>query len=423
MRMQNSSREPNLRGSVSGKGKTLAVVRLSDCEAIQIEPGISVMRGLWDGEAALALVAAEEASPSRLAHESELKILHNIFFELSLCESEDEVCRQAVAFGHGKLGFERLAIWLIDRHDPRWRIGTWRIDESGELRGEQGARFPRKMGDPCPLSGEGYLLRDDGAAARGRMTAPLWDGQSLLGEMDMDCLAAHVDRDRQESFLIFARIVAQLLSLKRAERELKQLASTDFLTGTVNRRTALVILEKHIGQCLRSGSPLTLCLADLDGLKAVNDAYGHAAGDEYICRASAALVRGVRVSDTVSRIGGDEFLLIFPECGREIATAILDRVNAEMAESSVAEGYLPRLSWGIAFLEELDGGFGPEGPDPQRCIDRLLELADQRMYEDKRRKGHARAAGRMGAGRALMSGRARGDAMPESQACRPRGSS
>ena len=183
-----------------------------------------------------------------------------------------------------------------------------------------------------------------------------------------------------------------MISLKRAEAELKLLASTDSLTGTVNRRTALIILEKHLGQCRRSGAPLTLCLADLDGLKIVNDAFGHAAGDEYICKASAALVGAVRGSDTVGRIGGDEFLIVFPDCRGEVVEGIMERVNADMAAGARGRGYVPRLSRGMASPAELVQGCWSDSADLQRCIDMLLELADQRMYDNKRAKGAPRLA-------------------------------
>ena len=220
------------------------------------------------------------------------------------------------------------------------------------------------------------------------------DGHRLIGELSADDLLGHggFPSEKREAFVIFARVVAHVASLKRAESELMLLASTDSLTGTVNRRTALIILEKHIAQCRRSGIPLTLCLADLDGLKLVNDAYGHAVGDEYIRRASAALVGAIRGSDTVGRIGGDEFLVIFPDCRGEVVSSIMEGVNSEMASSAKGEGggYTARLSWGIAFLDEIPGSSGAVGADVQRCIDLLLELADQRMYDNKRSKGAAR---------------------------------
>ena len=122
----------------------------------------------------------------------------------------------------------------------------------------------------------------------------------------------------------------------------------------------------------------------------MNDAFGHAAGDEYICKASAALVGAVRASDTVGRIGGDEFLIVFPDCLGDVVAGIMERVNAELAAGKKEKGCTPRLSWGIASPSELAKGGWSEKIDLQRSIDMLLELADQRMYDNKRTKGASR---------------------------------
>jgi diguanylate cyclase (GGDEF)-like protein len=396
----------NLRQSVFGRGRTLAVLSLTKGNAFEADPGIDLIRGEWNGEQAVAIVAVHDLLPQRGSHESDLKSLHEISFELSLCQSVDDVCRDAVRLGRERLGFDRLGVWLVDQDDPSWKRGTWGTDESGKLRDERGLRLRRVKGGVPDSFYEGRIplifdedavCRDDVGRPVGRgsmLVAPLWDGHTLLGELGVDDLLGHkgFGPEKREVFVIFSRIVAHLISLKRAEAELKQLASTDSLTGTVNRRTALIILEKHLGQCRRSGDPLTLCLADLDGLKLVNDAFGHAAGDEYICKASAVLVGAVRGSDTVGRIGGDEFLVVFPDCRNDIVAGIMDRVNAELAAGAKEKGYLPRLSWGMASPSELAKGSWSDGADLQRSIDMLLELADQRMYENKRTKGASRLA-------------------------------
>jgi diguanylate cyclase (GGDEF)-like protein len=125
----------------------------------------------------------------------------------------------------------------------------------------------------------------------------------------------------------------------------------------------------------------------LDGLKLVNDAFGHSAGDDYIKRASSVLVGAVRASDTVGRIGGDEFLIVFPDCKGDAARTIMEKVNRDLAREGKGLPYVPRLSWGISSLGELTE---MEGLDAQRRIDVLLELADKRMYENKRAKGSTR---------------------------------
>jgi diguanylate cyclase (GGDEF)-like protein len=402
--MKNKPEGVNLRQSVSGRGRTLAVFSLAKGNAFETDAGIDLIRGVWDGEPAVAVVASPEILPQLGSHENDFKSLHEISFELSLCQNVEDVCREAVRLGHERLGFDRLGIWLIDLKDSHWKKGTWGIDENGKLRDERRSRIRRSKGVipasfcdgriPLFCDEDGPCLDHEGREVGhgNRLIAPLWDGHTVIGDLDVDDFFGHkgFSPEKREVLVLFTRVVAHLLSLKRAEAELQQLASTDPLTGMVNRRTALIILEKHLGQYRRSGAPLTLCLADLDGLKIVNDAYGHAAGDEYIRDASVALVGAVRGSDTVGRIGGDEFLVVFPDCRGDVVAEIMERVNAEMAAGAKGKGYVPRLSWGMASPSELALGGRNDNADLQRCIDMLLELADQRMYDNKRTKGAPR---------------------------------
>jgi diguanylate cyclase (GGDEF)-like protein len=407
--MKNRPEDDNLRRTISERGGALAVLGVPGGDALEKDAGIRLIRGIWDGEPAIAVIDARDEAPSQTGYEGDLKSLHDISFELSLCESVEDVCKEAVRLGRERLNFDRLGIWLVDQNDPRWLLGTWGVDEGGAIRDERGSRVLRSSIDAPSSFFEGRLpifLDDDFAyldqagrtIGRGsKLLAPLWDGHQLIGDIGADDFLRHGGfcSEKREAFVIFARILGHLISLKRAEAELRLLASTDSLTGTVNRRTALIILEKNIAQCWRSEAPLTLCLADLDGLKIVNDAFGHAAGDEYICRASSALVGAVRGSDTVGRIGGDEFLVIFPDCRGDVVSTILERVNADLASGKKGARagraqYLPRLSWGIASLGEVSKDEADEEMDIQRCIDILLELADQRMYDNKRSKGASR---------------------------------
>jgi diguanylate cyclase (GGDEF)-like protein len=419
--MKKLPEDSDLRRSAAERGRRLAVFDLAGGETLDSDSGIDLVRGRWDGKDSVAVVATPDFLSPRDSHECDLRALHEISFELSLSRDVDELCRKVVVLGRQMLGFDRLGIWFNDPAEPSWIMGCWGTDERGEPRDEHGWRLERKRGE-LPDSfydGRVSLFYDSDVIRRGddgrvlgsgaRLVAPIWDGHSLIGEFGVDDFLNHrgFSPEKREVFSIFARLVSHLVSLKRAEAELKQLASTDSLTGAVNRRTALIILEKHLGQCRRSGSPLTICLADLDGLKLVNDAYGHSAGDQYIRRASAVLTGAVRASDTVGRIGGDEFLVVLPDCRGDLVAGIMERVNAELAAGAQAGGYVPRMSWGIASPAELGKGNWSDKIDVQRCIDMLLELADQRMYDDKRTKGASRT-GAHGAAQVAAHGSPRG---------------
>ncbi|HUX11645.1 MAG TPA: diguanylate cyclase [Spirochaetia bacterium] len=324
--------------------------------------------------------------------------------ELAVASDVQELCRKAVELGRTVLDFDRIGIWFINRDDPAWEVGTWGTDENGELRDERNSRVRR---DPTVTPEEFYhgnlpildlpdsivFNHDHEPVGRAdRLLAPLWDGRLIIGELAVDNLLTRrpFDEERREIVVVFARVIAHLTSLKRVESELRLLASTDSLTGSINRRTALIILEKQIGSCLRNGSPLTISIIDLDGLKLANDRHGHAEGDEYIRDVFRSLVKRVRVSDTVGRLGGDEFIIVFPDCVMGEAERIVDDVAGAVAASSRDRSYRRSISCGLASLSEISPDAETEVGDIRHFVDVLMDLADKRMYMAKRRKRNER---------------------------------
>jgi diguanylate cyclase (GGDEF)-like protein len=167
------------------------------------------------------------------------------------------------------------------------------------------------------------------------------------------------------------------------QAELQLLSSIDDLTGVVNRRTLLVILDKQFGLAVRKGESLAIIYCDLDGLKDVNDRLGHAAGDQYIKTACSMLSLSVRDSDTVGRLGGDEFLVVLPDCDAAGAALIDARIEAAVVKAKAELGdkdYPLSLSRGIATCGELEAAGVERNPQS------LIDMADARMYEAKRRR-------------------------------------
>lgn len=165
---------------------------------------------------------------------------------------------------------------------------------------------------------------------------------------------------------------------KEAEEQLEKQASTDILTGIFNRRAGLLIMEQAHAASVRNHAPMSLCFIDLDGFKEVNDTYGHAEGDRVLIFAADLLKKTIRTSDSVCRMGGDEFLLILPECDQESAVQMWDRIQSNI-DAANAEALLPadlKMSHGIVT-------FDPEQP---ATLEVLITLADERMYEDKKKR-------------------------------------
>lgn len=128
---------------------------------------------------------------------------------------------------------------------------------------------------------------------------------------------------------------------KKLEEELLSAASRDPLTGALNRRAGMEELERESSLATRRGASLAVCFADIDGLKSVNDSCGHAVGDELIVRASLAISAALRRTDTLCRFGGDEFLVILPDCGEVEAEALRRRIGSFTVAGSIPERASP----------------------------------------------------------------------------------
>jgi diguanylate cyclase (GGDEF)-like protein len=163
--------------------------------------------------------------------------------------------------------------------------------------------------------------------------------------------------------------------LKAKERELQKLALMDELTGLYNRRAAFMFLRKTLSRAERSEKPCTVCYLDVDALKTINDRFGHKEGDRVIRGMGQAITTGIREMDYGCRIGGDEFLLVFPECRDLQVLPIVERIrdNFHVSLKDRLWEFPVDFSYGLSEYK----GYGI--PD----VDRIVETADNRMYENK----------------------------------------
>ncbi len=171
-------------------------------------------------------------------------------------------------------------------------------------------------------------------------------------------------------------ISKNITELKLAEERLQYYATTDDFTGFVNRRTGLAILEKIHEFSLRSGKPFTICYVDINDLKPVNDTYGHAEGDILIIEACRAMKESIRQMDTICRMGGDEFLILFPECDLSDAELVWYRIIDRLEEYNSRSNKPYKISMSHGILE-----YSPASRD---SIEALLRRVDGLMYSEKR---------------------------------------
>src|SRR3984893_3444485 len=132
-------------------------------------------------------------------------------------------------------------------------------------------------------------------------------------------------------YRIQSKLSAQVEALGQMEvrtEEVYRLAVLDPLTGLNNRRSGEQRLAQEMSRATRNGHPLTILALDLDGLKQINYRFGHPAGDELITSFAQHLNKVIRGSDLAVRLGGDEFLVLLPECTAEQLQLVLDRMGS-----------------------------------------------------------------------------------------------
>lgn len=163
--------------------------------------------------------------------------------------------------------------------------------------------------------------------------------------------------------------------IESLQAQLQEQASRDPLTGLFNRRHLDSLLAQELAECRAAGTELTLVMIDIDRFKAVNDSFGHLAGDEMIRTLAALLLRHARDGDLACRFGGEEFLLMLPRTPVAVARERSEKLRREFESMRVAfEGHEMQttLSFGIA-------GFPDHGSEPTP----LLQMADKALYAAK----------------------------------------
>lgn len=171
------------------------------------------------------------------------------------------------------------------------------------------------------------------------------------------------------------QLEAEMEERKKLEEQLQFYATTDSLTSVLNRNAGMLILENAIKEAKRNNQSVTICFIDINFLKQINDAYGHNEGDKLIVTISTVLKEALRESDSICRLGGDEFLLIMPNCSEEQAHEVGARIERRMEHCNALELRPYEIS--------LSYGFAEYSSCCSQSIEELLENADRRMYQMK----------------------------------------
>jgi diguanylate cyclase (GGDEF)-like protein/PAS domain S-box-containing protein len=194
--------------------------------------------------------------------------------------------------------------------------------------------------------------------------------------ISIDFRLSLIDRNKLKTGIVL--IFRDISERKKKEEQLSHFATTDILTGVYNRRMGMELLGKEIKITKRRNSLLSICFLDLDGLKKVNDEHGHQEGDKLLKKVALVIKNNIRESDIFCRMGGDEFLVIFPDSSEEAAEGIWQRILTDFQKMNRSQEckYPMHVSHGIV---EYHKGCFEEGKE----IDELIELVDKRMYKEK----------------------------------------
>ena len=197
------------------------------------------------------------------------------------------------------------------------------------------------------------------------------DGREVWIQLTVSLL-----RDAEGEPVHFVCHIQDVTERKELTERLKFLASHDGMTGLANRRRFDEELQRDVAYATRYGHPLALLIVDLDNFKEINDALGHAVGDELVRAVALRLRTRLRSTDLLARIGGDEFAIVLPEADASEARHVAQKLLDELSTEPLVIGNVPlrgRASIGVATLD----------PETPVSPDALLIQADQAMYEAK----------------------------------------
>ncbi len=208
-------------------------------------------------------------------------------------------------------------------------------------------------------------------------SVPLRRGKDLLGRIWLSNWAGGFTALDAELLQWFAERAAAILAGAWRWEELRLRAMTDGLTGLLNYRAFQAQLRHEIARVDRTGRLLTLLVIDVDGLKGINDRFGHLVGDEVIRSVSRSIQENARAADTMARWGGEEFLLLLADTSLEQARVVGERLREKI--SGLRVNPVPRMTFSMG------GGCYPRQANSAA---ELIEVADRALYEAKQSGGN-----------------------------------
>jgi diguanylate cyclase (GGDEF)-like protein len=235
---------------------------------------------------------------------------------------------------------------------------------------------PLKFEDSCNNCHSQKVLKDRGAKAALTINIPM----SLIGQQ----LAQNKKHILYSAILVFTVLFGLLAlvsrrffkTLTRAQDQLLEMATTDGLTGLLNRKTGIARIEEEISRHMRSEMSLSCIMIDIDDFKSINDNHGHLAGDNVLIAVAEILRNSTRRYDIICRYGGEEFLLLLPEAGITSAIAVAEKIRSALLDKIVIfnnETIRFTASFGVTQIEKSE----------KETADTIIHRADCALYVAK----------------------------------------
>ncbi len=295
-------------------------------------------------------------------------------FVKGVIETSD-LCVVGISLPDGRITMFNRGAERVSGYDRSEALGTRYVDQflPVELRDGFQQRLDKLAagGSTGVERGEAPIVTKDGSR---RVLS--WTNSVSL---DSSARAIHVvafGLDVTELRKMQAGLQRAMIELEEANAELKRMASTDFLTGLVNRRQAHVQFEREMARIRRYPTSIGVIMCDLDRFKPVNDTHGHPAGDAVLAHVAKILKSRARGSDIVARYGGEEFLLVLPEADLESTTKVANALRRQVRDNPARHGELDlpiRASFGVSVLD----------PGQSATPRELIARADEALYAAK----------------------------------------
>jgi len=327
---------------------------------------------------------------SALRQRDSLARIYSFGQRLATASTRIQVVTSTLDFLVEQFDFELSSILLADEdgslviaglrgpyHQGQFEIGTRLPSSEGIIGWAATNRRPLLVGDV--KTDARYVEAIPGT--RSELAVPVLFSGNILGIINVESQQAGFFDDEDRQLLeVVANHLAIALSNLASQDTLREQAIRDPLTGLFNRHYFNSIIASELSRADRYDRPLALMMIDIDGFRAVNNAFGHLRGDDVLCEIARMLEDSVRAADRVIRYGGDEFLVLMPETnGRGDAQLVAERLRAEIKgipEQVGIEGHTIDLSIGLYTRQARD----------EYSLEEILEEVDRRMYADKRAK-------------------------------------